>query len=83
MDKMVNLRINGRQVRARAGQTVLEAAKAAGIDIPNLCNHPALTPSWRLPGLSRRDRETAHPSTCLHLSGGRRNESGNRITQGG
>jgi formate dehydrogenase major subunit len=44
MDKMVNLRMNGRQVRARAGQTVLEAAKAAGIDIPNLCNHPALTP---------------------------------------
>jgi formate dehydrogenase major subunit len=44
MDKMVNLQINKRQVRARAGQTVLEAAKAAGIDIPNLCNHPALTP---------------------------------------
>ena len=31
MDKMVNLKINGKQVRARAGQTVLEAAKAAGM----------------------------------------------------
>ena len=44
MDKMVNLRMNGRQIRARAGQTVLEAAKAAGIDIPSLCHHPAITP---------------------------------------
>jgi formate dehydrogenase major subunit len=44
MDKMVNLRINGRQIRARSGQTVLEAAKAAGVDIPSLCHHPAVTP---------------------------------------
>jgi formate dehydrogenase major subunit len=44
MDKMVNIRINGNQVRARSGQTVLEAAKASGVDIPSLCNHPALTP---------------------------------------
>lgn len=44
MDKMVNLRINGRQIRARSGQTVLEAAKAAGIDIPSLCHHPAIIP---------------------------------------
>jgi formate dehydrogenase major subunit len=44
MDKMVNLRINGRQIRARSSQTVLEAAKAAGVDIPSLCHHPAVTP---------------------------------------
>jgi formate dehydrogenase major subunit len=44
MEKMVNISINGRQVRTRSGQTVLEAAKAAGVDIPSLCNHPALTP---------------------------------------
>jgi formate dehydrogenase major subunit len=44
MEKMINLRINGRQVRARSGQTVLEAAKAAGIDIPSLCHHPAIAP---------------------------------------
>ncbi len=42
--KMLNLRINGKQIRARAGQTVLEAAKAAGIDIPSLCHHPAIAP---------------------------------------
>jgi formate dehydrogenase major subunit len=44
MEKMINLKINGRQIRARSGQTVLEAAKAAGIDIPHLCHHPAITP---------------------------------------
>ena len=44
MDKMINLKINGRQIRARSGQTVLEAAKGAGIDIPSLCHHPAITP---------------------------------------
>ena len=44
MEKMINLRINGRQIRARSGQTVLEAAKGAGIDIPSLCHHPAIAP---------------------------------------
>jgi formate dehydrogenase major subunit len=44
MEKMVNLKINGRQIRARSGQTVWEAAKGAGIDIPSLCHHPAVTP---------------------------------------
>jgi len=41
---IVNITINGRQIHARAGQTVLEAAAAAGIDIPALCYHPALPP---------------------------------------
>ncbi len=34
---MVNLTINGRSVVAQEGMTVLEAASAAGIDIPHLC----------------------------------------------
>lgn len=44
MDKVVNIRINGQHIRARAGQTVMEAAKGAGIDIPSLCHHPAVAP---------------------------------------
>ncbi len=35
--------INGKQYPFKAGQTVLEAATAAGIYIPTLCNHPHLT----------------------------------------
>jgi len=35
--EMVNLKINGQDVTAPAGSTVLEAARAAGIEIPTLC----------------------------------------------
>lgn len=40
----VKLIINGQEVSAPAGSTVLEAAALAGIDIPTLCHHRALTP---------------------------------------
>jgi formate dehydrogenase major subunit len=40
----VNLTIDGQKVQAEFGQTVYEAATAAGIYIPTLCNHPALKP---------------------------------------
>ena len=41
---MVNITMNGQKVSAPAGSTILEAAKQAGIDIPTLCDHPALIP---------------------------------------
>jgi len=40
----IHLTINGQEVSARAGQTILEAAREAGIEIPTLCHHPALKP---------------------------------------
>ena len=40
----VHLRINGRTRKARKGQTILEVAKASGIEIPTLCYHEALSP---------------------------------------
>ena len=40
----LSVTINGRNVAAEAGETVLEAASVAGIRIPTLCNHPALRP---------------------------------------
>lgn len=40
----VNLVINGCDVTAEEGVTVLEAARAAGIDIPTLCSHEDLAP---------------------------------------
>ncbi len=42
--QMVNLTINGREVQARPGQTILEAAQDAGIEIPTLCHDPRLEP---------------------------------------
>jgi len=40
----IKLTINGQEVEANKGMTVLEAAQAAGIYIPTLCHHPDLAP---------------------------------------
>jgi len=40
----VNLTIDGRQVAAEPGTTILSAARAAGIDIPTLCQDDRLEP---------------------------------------
>jgi NADH-quinone oxidoreductase subunit G len=41
---MLKIRIDGREIEAAEGTTVLAAALAAGIDIPHFCYHPALEP---------------------------------------
>lgn len=41
---MINLRIDGVAVQAEPGQTVLDAAQAAGIRIPTLCHLESLSP---------------------------------------
>ncbi len=38
------LQIDGREVKANEGMTVLEAAQAVGISIPTLCHHEKLDP---------------------------------------
>jgi bidirectional [NiFe] hydrogenase diaphorase subunit len=40
----INLQIDGREVEAREGMTVLEAAQSAGIPIPTFCHHEKLEP---------------------------------------
>ncbi len=37
--------IDEKKVKAKAGLTILEVAKQAGISIPSLCHHPVLKPS--------------------------------------
>lgn len=44
-EKMCAITIDGVTVQAQAGQTVLEAADAAGVYVPRLCHHPDLPPS--------------------------------------
>jgi formate dehydrogenase major subunit len=41
---MIPITIDGKNLEVPAGVTVLNAAKSAGIQIPTLCNHPALKP---------------------------------------
>ena len=38
------LQIDGKEVKAREGMTILEAARGAGISIPTLCHHEKLEP---------------------------------------
>ena len=38
------LQIDGREVKAKEGMTILEAARSAGIFIPTLCHHEKLDP---------------------------------------
>ena len=40
----VTLIINDKEVKAKEGTTILEAAQSAGIDIPTLCHHEKLAP---------------------------------------
>ncbi len=42
MSENITLSIDGVDVTVEAGATVMEAASAAGIDIPHLCYDPAL-----------------------------------------
>ena len=42
---MPKLTIDGRSVEVAEGATVLEAARALGIDIPSLCHHPDYEPN--------------------------------------
>jgi NADH-quinone oxidoreductase subunit G len=44
MDKLINLKIDGRDVSVPAGTLVVDAAKLAGITIPVFCYHPKLEP---------------------------------------
>ena len=42
--KTITLQIDGEEVGAKPGMTVLEAAREAGIDIPTLCDHDEIKP---------------------------------------
>ncbi|MFQ5874088.1 MAG: FAD-dependent oxidoreductase, partial [Dehalococcoidia bacterium] len=53
----VDLSIDGTQVRAPSGASLLEAARNAGIYIPGLCSHPSLPPARGKVGLPSIWRE--------------------------
>jgi bidirectional [NiFe] hydrogenase diaphorase subunit len=44
MKPMVTLKINGKKIKAEEGSTLLDAARAKGIEIPTLCSNDALKP---------------------------------------
>jgi len=42
---MINLTVDGRNVEVQDGQTLLDAARTLGIEIPTLCHHKAVPPA--------------------------------------
>lgn len=44
MSESLTITIDGKEIQAREGETILEAADHAGIYIPRLCSHPDLKP---------------------------------------
>jgi heterodisulfide reductase subunit A len=42
---MITFKLNGKQVQAEAGQTILQVARQYNVHIPTLCYHRALTPA--------------------------------------
>lgn len=69
---MVNLTINDRKVSAPAGSTVLQAAQLAGIDVPTLCNHPALEPigACRMCLVEIKGQRTLQPACTFPVTEG-------------
>ena len=41
-NKMINIKIDGQELKAEEGQTILEVARENGIYIPTLCYHENL-----------------------------------------
>ncbi|MBC7232838.1 MAG: molybdopterin-dependent oxidoreductase [Chloroflexi bacterium] len=69
---MVNLTINGQKVSAPAGSTVLQAARLANIDIPTLCDHPALAPigACRMCLVEVKGQRTLQPACTFPIAEG-------------
>jgi len=64
------LQIDGKEVGAREGMTILEAAQSAGISIPTLCHHEKLEPygACRLCIVEVEDRgRTKLVVSCVYL----------------
>jgi len=67
---MVHLTIDGKPIEVPDGTSVLKAAEAAGVDIPRLCDHPALKPfgSCRVCLVEVQGMRTLQPSCTLPVS---------------
>lgn len=67
---MYHLNIDGKEIEVPEGTTVLKAASLAGVDIPTLCDHPALEPygGCRLCLVEIEGARTLQPACTLPVS---------------
>ena len=76
----ITLTIDGKEIKAEAGMTVLEAARKAGIDIPTLCHHEKLEPYG---GCRLCMVEVDQPCRLLHLSCGQGHRGAHPLRKSG
>ncbi len=69
---MVNISIDGHQIQAEPGKTILEVAEEIGIKIPILCHHPALPAegACRLCLVEVGDQRSLQPACTFRVSEG-------------
>ncbi|MBW1614550.1 MAG: (2Fe-2S)-binding protein [Deltaproteobacteria bacterium] len=66
---MINLTIDGREIQAEEGSTILQAARNNGIEIPTLCYHDELTASGacRLCSVEiKKGKRTRVVASCIY-----------------
>ena len=68
----VNIKINGQDIKAKSGMTILEAARSAGIYIPTLCYHSDLVPDGvcRICTVEVKSQRTLCAACCYPVSEG-------------
>jgi NADH dehydrogenase/NADH:ubiquinone oxidoreductase subunit G len=69
---MITLTIDGRQVTAPAGTSILDAARTAGAAIPTICYHPSLSANavCRLCTVEVQGARTLQPACALPVTEG-------------
>lgn len=72
MKKEIQVIINGRKLKGREGQTILELAQENGIEIPELCFHPDLEikASCRLCLVEIKNKKDLQPSCATKIEQG-------------
>ncbi len=75
----MNIILNGREVSAEAGATILQVARREGIEVPTLCHHPSLIPeaSCRLCVVEDLKSKKLVPACATYVTDGMRLETDN------
>ena len=73
-EDVVNIEVDGRPLKARKGQMIMQLTDQAGIYVPRFCYHEKLLDRRQLPHVPRRGRESAEAHASLRNAGRRGNE---------
>ena len=70
--ELIEFRLNGEAVSARPGETLIEAAKRHGVEIPHLCYKPGMRPdgNCRACMVEIKGERVLAPSCCRKPTGG-------------